>query len=230
MADDLTPKDYPLGAKRARLRYRLLRHVQPPQRDAGKPASHADPARQARRRRDHREFHPLDALVFATGYDAGTGALNRIDVKALRGATLRETWSAGPRCHLGLDGCGVPNLFLITGPGSPSVLSNVLASIEFHVEWIDRCLDYLDGRTIEATAEAESEWVEHVRECVERTIMTKADNWYLGANVPVSLECSSRTQGGLPNYESRCTEVAAKAIRGSQSTRDRTGTGPQTNR
>ncbi len=160
------------------------------------------------------KFHPLDALVFATGYDAGTGALNRIDIKGAGGMTLRQAWSAGPRCHLGLMVSGFPNLFLITGPGSPSVLSNVLPSIEFHVEWIERCVDHLNGRTIEATAEAESEWVDHVRECVERTIMTKADNWYLGANVPGKPRVFFAYAGGLPNYERKCTEVAASGYPG----------------
>jgi hypothetical protein len=109
---------------------------------------------------------------------------------------------------------GFPNLFLITGPGSPSVLSNVLPSIEFHVEWIDRCLAFLDGRTIEATEEAEDEWVEHVRECAERTIMTKADNWYLGANVPGKPRVFFAYAGGLPHYEARCTEIAANGYSG----------------
>ena len=214
VAADLTPRGYPLGAKRlvcdtnyfetfnrpnvtlVNLRRTPITRVMPGGVETAQ------------------EFYPLDALVFATGYDAGTGALNRIDVTGPDGATLRNKWSAGPRCHLGLMVAGFPNLFLITGPGSPSVLSNVLPSIEFHVEWIERCLDALNGRTIEATAEAESAWVDHVRECVERTIMTQADNWYLGANVPGKPRVFFAYAGGLPNYESKCTEVAAKGYTG----------------
>jgi cation diffusion facilitator CzcD-associated flavoprotein CzcO len=214
VAANLTPQDYPLGAKRLvcdtgyfdtynRPNVTLVNLRQTPI---------------TRVRPDGVEttggLHALDSLVFATGYDAGTGALNRIDIRGPYGETLREKWSAGPRCHLGLMVAGFPNLFLITGPGSPSVLSNVLPSIEFHVEWIERCLDHLDGRTIEATVEAESEWVDHVRECAERTIMTKADNWYLGANVPGKPRVFFAYAGGLPNYERKCTEVAASGYPG----------------
>jgi cyclohexanone monooxygenase len=214
VAADLTPQDYPLGAKRlvcdtgyfetfnrpnvtlVNLRRTPITRIKP------------DGVETSDR------FYALDALVFATGYDAGTGALNRIDIKGANGVTLRDAWSEGPRCLLGLMVAGFPNLFLITGPGSPSVLSNVLPSIEFHVEWIDRCLTYLDGRTIEATTEAQDEWVDHVRECAERTVMTKADNWYLGANVPGKPRVFFAYAGGLPTYESRCTDVAAKGYAG----------------
>jgi cyclohexanone monooxygenase len=214
VASDLTPTDYPLGAKRlvcdtgyfetynlphvtlVNLRRTPIVRIRPDGIETTE------------------KFHALDALVFATGYDAGTGALNRIDITGRGGLRLREKWSAGPRCHLGLMVAGFPNLFLITGPGSPSVLSNVLPSIEFHVEWIDQCLNHLDGRTIEATPEAESEWVDHVRECAERTLMTKADNWYLGANVPGKPRVFFAYAGGLPHYERKCTEVATQGYPG----------------
>jgi cyclohexanone monooxygenase len=159
-------------------------------------------------------LHEFDALVFATGYDAGTGALNRIDIRGRNGRRLKDKWAEGPRSYLGLMAAGFPNLFTITGPGSPSVLTNVLPSIEFHVEWIDRCLTDLDGRTIDAEEGAESEWVDHVRECAERTIMTKADNWYLGSNVPGKPRVFFAYAGGLTAYESRCAEVAANGYAG----------------
>ena len=208
VADDLTPKGYPIGAKRlvcdtdyyetynrsnvslVNLRRTPITRITPDGIET----------------KDG--FHELDALVFATGYDAGTGALNRIDIRGRGGRTLKDKWAEGPRCHLGLMAAGFPNLFMITGPGSPSVLTNVLPSIEFHVEWIDRCLSDLDGGTIEATEEAENDWVEHVRECAERTIMTKADNWYLGANIPGKPRVFFAYAGGLPTYESKCTQVA----------------------
>ena len=214
VAADLTPQDYPLGAKRLVCDTGYFETYNRP--NVTLVNLRRTPIRGIRADgiETTSSFHPLDALVFATGYDAGTGALNRIDISGVGGASLRDKWSAGPRCHLGLMVAGFPNLFLITGPGSPSVLSNVLPSIEFHVEWIDRCLDYLDGRTIEATAEAESQWVDHVRECAERTIMTKADNWYLGANIPGKPRVFFAYAGGLPNYESRCTEIAAAGYRG----------------
>ncbi len=159
-------------------------------------------------------LHELDALVFATGYDAGTGALNRIDIRGRDGRRLRDRWADGPRSYLGLMVSGFPNLFTVTGPGSPSVLTNVLPSIEFHVDWIDRCIAELDGRTIEADEHAEDEWVDHVRECAERTIMTKADNWYLGANVPGKPRVFFAYAGGLTTYEAKCTEVARDGYAG----------------
>ena len=159
-------------------------------------------------------FHRLDTLIYATGYDAGTGALTRIDIRGRGGKSLRDKWAAGPKCYLGLMIAGFPNLFVITGPGSPSVLSNVLPSIEFHVEWIDQCLNELDGRTIEATEEAEDAWAEHVRECAEQTIMTKADNWYMGANIPGKPRVFIAYAGGVPKYEKTCSEVARDGYKG----------------
>lgn len=207
-ADDLTPRDYPLGAKRLvcdtdyfatynRPNVRLVNLRRTPI-----TAVRADGIETGE------TFHRLDALVYATGYDAGTGALNRIDIRGRGGKSLRDKWAQGPKCYLGLMVSGFPNMFVITGPGSPSVLSNVLPSIEFHVEWIDKCLETIDGRTIEATEDAEDEWADHVRQCAEKTIMTKADNWYLGANIPGKARVFFAYAGGLPNYERKCTDVA----------------------
>jgi cation diffusion facilitator CzcD-associated flavoprotein CzcO len=214
IAEDLTPQTYPLGAKRLVC-------------DTGYFATYNRPnvtLVNLRRtpitavRADGIEtgdiFHRLDTLIYATGYDAGTGALTRIDIRGRGGISLRDKWAAGPKCYIGLMMAGFPNLFVITGPGSPSVLSNVLPSIEFHVEWIDECLKELDGRTIEATEEAEDAWAEHVRECAEQTIMTKADNWYMGANIPGKPRVFIAYAGGVPKYEKTCSEVARDGYKG----------------
>src|SRR3954454_5607462 len=128
--------------------------------------------------------YDLDVLVFATGFDAMTGALMHIDVRGRGDASLRDAWADGPRTYLGLSAAGFPNLFLVTGPGSPSVLSNMVLSIEQHVEWIAGCIGRLRGATIEATQAAEDAWVAHVNEVAEATLFPRAASWYMGANIP----------------------------------------------
>lgn len=129
----------------------------------------------------------LDAIVFATGFDAMTGAIEKIDIRGRGGRTLKEKWSAGPLTYLGLMTSGFPNLFTITGPGSPSVLTNMLPSIEQHVEFVAECIGAVlkaQRRTIDPTPEAESEWVAHVNEVAHSTLYPNCNSWYLGANVP----------------------------------------------
>jgi len=159
----------------------------------------------------------LDTLVFATGFDAMTGALRRIDIRGVGGATLAEHWEAGPRTYLGLQVAGFPNLFTITGPGSPSVLCNMPVCIEQHVEWIGRCIDHL-RRTgvarIEATEQAETAWVEHVNEVAEQTLYYEAASWYVGANIPGKPRIFMPYAGGLNAYRERCEAVAAAGYEG----------------
>ncbi|MFL5831110.1 MAG: alpha/beta hydrolase fold domain-containing protein, partial [Solirubrobacteraceae bacterium] len=128
--------------------------------------------------------YELDLMVFATGFDAITGALLEIDIRGRAGQTLRQKWSEGPRTYLGLTLAGFPNMFLVTGPGSPSVLSNMVCSIEQHIDWIADCIGYLRERgvdTIEATEDAESGWVDHVAEVAGATLFPHANSWYIGA-------------------------------------------------
>ena len=130
-----------------------------------------------------REFE-LDEIVFATGFDAITGALLDIDIAVKEGPRLRDKWANGPRTYLGLMTAGFPNLFIITGPGSPSVKSNMVASIEQHVDWIADCLRYLsDGKItrIDAHESAENNWVDHVNEVADATLYPRANSWYVGA-------------------------------------------------
>ncbi len=163
-----------------------------------------------------REYE-LDVIVFATGFDAITGALLEIDIRGRGGQQLRTMWAEGPRTYLGLATAGFPNLFLVTGPGSPSVLSNMVCSIEQHVDWIADCIAYLRERgldTIEATVEAEDGWVAHVREVANATLFPQASSWYLGANVPGKPRVFMPYLGGVGNYRVRCDEIAGAGYAG----------------
>ncbi len=160
--------------------------------------------------------HELDAIVFATGFDAMTGALTRIDIRGRDGRSLCAKWEEGPRAYLGLGIAGFPNLFVITGPGSPSVLSNMLPSIEQHVDWIADCMAYMRDRghaAIEATPEAEDEWVAHVGEVASHTLYPTCNSWYLGANVPGKPRVFMPYLG-FPPYVEKCNAVAANHYEG----------------
>jgi cyclohexanone monooxygenase len=161
--------------------------------------------------------YTFDSLIFATGFDAMTGALLRIDIRGRDGIRLKDKWSAGPRTYLGLTVAGFPNLFAITGPGSPSVLSNMIVSIEQHVDWIADCMAHLraHGRaTIEATPESEDAWVDHVNEVGHMTLYPKAASWYTGANVPGKPRVFMPYVGGVGTYRLKCDDVAAKGYEG----------------
>ena len=161
--------------------------------------------------------HTVDSIVFATGFDAMTGALLKIDIRGRGGATLAEKWAAGPRTYLGLTIAGFPNLFTITGPGSPSVLTNMLPSIEQHVDWIADCLGYLrnrGGTRIEASVDAEDAWVAHVNELANTSLRSTTDSWYIGANIPGKPRVFMPYIGGFPTYVETCDEVAANGYDG----------------
>jgi cation diffusion facilitator CzcD-associated flavoprotein CzcO len=159
----------------------------------------------------------LDALVFATGFDAMTGALLAPDIVGTDGIPLRDAWAAGPRTYLGLATAGFPNLFMITGPGSPSVMTNMLVSIEQHVEWIAECLDHMQREripVIEVEPEAQDEWVDHVNLVASFTLFPEADSWYMGANVPGKPRVFMPYLGGVGPFRATCDEVAADGYRG----------------
>ena len=167
--------------------------------------------------------YTFDCLIFATGFDAMTGALDKIAIRGRDGRKLKEKWAAGPRTYLGLACAGFPNLFMITGPGSPSVLSNMLPSIEQHVNWIADCIGYLQSRgirAIEATPEAEDAWVEHVNEVAYTTLYPHCNSWYLGANIPGKLRIFM-PYIGVPPYVAKCNEVAASGYSGFALTAER---------
>ena len=160
----------------------------------------------------------LDVIVFAVGFDAITGALLEMDIRGRDGESLAQKWSRGPRTYLGLCVAGFPNLFMITGPGSPSVLSNMVVSIEQHVDWIAECLGYLAGRgtdRIEASAEAEDAWVRHVTEVADATLYPRAPTaWYVGANIPGKPRVFMPYVGGCGTYREECDEVVDRGYRG----------------
>ncbi len=155
--------------------------------------------------------------MFATGFDAMTGALLAVDVRGRSGWALREKWANGPRSYLGLTLAGFPNLFTVTGPGSPSVLSNMIVSIEQHVEWLADCIAYMAERgltSVEPTVEAEDAWVDHVRELGEETLYPRADGWYTGANVPGKPRVLLPYVGGVGAYRRECERIAERRLRG----------------
>ena len=159
----------------------------------------------------------LDVIVYATGYDAMTGALDAIDIRGRGGRSLREKWQAGPRTLLGLQSAGFPNLFFITGPGSPSVLSNVIVCIEQHVDWIADALGYLQEHGLdrmEATVRAEDAWIAHVNEVASRTLFPQAASWYMGANVPGKPRVFMPYVGGVGAFRIACDRIAAAGYDG----------------
>lgn len=161
--------------------------------------------------------YPLDMIVFATGFDAMTGALKSIDIRGRSGQRLRDKWDHGPRTYLGLAVSGFPNMFILAGPGSPSVLSNMVHSIELHVDWLTDCISALrrDGKSlIEADQAAEDRWVAHVNEAADRTLYPTANSWYMGANIPGKPRVFMPYVAGVPAYRKIVTEVARKGYEG----------------
>jgi len=159
--------------------------------------------------------YPVDALVFATGFDAMTGALLAIDIRGAGGADFRAAWAEGPKAYLGLAVAGFPNLFIVTGPGSPSVLSNMINSIEQHVEWITACIGHMreHGFTrIAADPATQEDWVAHVRAVADKTLFPRAASWYMGANIPGKPRVFMPYIGS--GYRKTCDAVAADGYRG----------------
>jgi cation diffusion facilitator CzcD-associated flavoprotein CzcO len=161
--------------------------------------------------------YDVDAIVLATGFDAMTGAIDRIDLRGAGGVRIKDHWAHGPSTYLGLMIAGFPNMFTITGPGSPSVLTNMINAIEQHVEWIADCMASLVARqyaSIEASPEAEADWCEHVRAAVTPTLLPQANSWYMGANVPGKPRMFMPYAGGLNTYTEICRQVAGKGYEG----------------
>jgi cation diffusion facilitator CzcD-associated flavoprotein CzcO len=162
--------------------------------------------------------YPLDVIVFATGFDAMTGPLLRMNIRGRNGAALKDVWEAGPRNYLGLQVGGFPNLFTITGPGSPSVLCNMPVAIEQHVEWITNCIAFMRARgleRIEARPDAVENWVAEVNEVANRTLLPMArHSWYLGANIPGKPRVFMPYAGGMIRYREVCEDVARRGYEG----------------
>ncbi len=217
VAEALSPQNYPVGTKRLCVDtnyYDTYNRDNVTLVDVRKAPIEAITSRGLRTRD---QAYELDSIVFATGFDAMTGALLSIDIRGRAGQTLQQRWAAGPRTYLGIAIAGFPNLFAITGPGSPSVLSNMIVSIEQHVDWIADCIAYLrehDRGGIEATVEAEDGWVARVNEVGNATLYPLANSWYTGANIPGKPRIFMPYVGGVGVYRKTCDDVAANGYEG----------------
>ena len=161
--------------------------------------------------------HTVDAIVFATGYDAITGALLAIDLRGRGSLPLRDKWAEGPRAYLGLATQGFPNLFMVNGPGSPSVLINMVTGVEQHVDWIADCLAHIRDRgldAIETTAQDEDAWAVHNDEVAQKSIRGNCASWYTGANIPGKPGGFMPYVGGFPAYAEKCAQVVKEGYAG----------------
>jgi len=161
--------------------------------------------------------YEVDSIVFATGFDAMTGALLEIDIRVEGGAELREKWAGGPQTYLGLMVAGFPNMFLVTGPGSPSVKAQMILAIEQHTDWIADCMKHAQAQgfnRIEADPESERKWVQHVNEVADGTLYPLANSWYVGANIPGKPRVFMPYVGGFDIYKKRCDAIAANGYEG----------------
>ncbi len=212
IAERLCPKEYPLGAKRIcvgsdyyetynRANVTLVDLRETPITSVDVQSIQTSEIR-----------YPIDLLVCATGYDALTGALTRIDIRGRGGASLVDKWSDGPRNYLGLMSAEFPNMFIITGPGSPSVLVNMVVGIEQHVDWIADCITHLNttgATSIVPHVDAQDKWVQRVNDEAASTLFTQANSWYLGANIPGKPRVFMPFVGGIGRYRAICDQVAA---------------------
>jgi cyclohexanone monooxygenase len=217
-ADKLCPKDYPIGAKRICVDtdyFQTFNRDNVTLIDVVEDTITAVTPSGVQTASSH---YDLDVLVLATGFDAMTGALMRIDITGARGRKLKDKWAEGPKTYLGMAIAGFPNMFLITGPGSPSVLTNMVTSVEQHVDWISECIKFLKTnkqKVIEADLEAESKWVARVNETGDNTLIPHGKNsWYVGANVPGKPRVILPFLGGAANYTKICREVATNGYAG----------------
>lgn len=163
------------------------------------------------------QLYPFDSIIFATGFDAMTGSIFNVDIKGRDGLALKEKWNAGPKTYLGLMSASFPNLFMITGPGSPSVKSNMIMSIEQHVDLVIGTLLSMRRKglsVVEPELEAENKWVDHVQEVANKTLFPQANSWYMGANIPGKPRLFMPYIGGVGAYREICEEIVANNYRG----------------
>ena len=217
VAELLAPKDHPIGTKRLCLDtnyYETYNRDNVTLVDARTTPIQA--LTETGLRTDKGEY-AFDAIVFATGFDAMTGALKEIDIRVGNGSTLAEKWAGGPSTYLGLMVAGFPNMFTLTGPGSPSVKTQMIVAIEQHMDWIADCLDTMRRRgmtRIEPTLDAQSDWVQHVNDVANSTLYPLANSWYVGANIPGKPRVFMPYVGGFARYKKRCDAVAANGYEG----------------
>jgi len=216
-AELLAPKDHPIGTKRLCLDTNYYETYNRPNVTLVDVRSAPIQEITAKGVKTADAEYELDAIVFATGFDAMTGALREIDIRVGNGPTLADKWAGGPMTYLGIMVAGFPNMFLITGPGSPSVKTQMIVAIEQHMDWIAGCIASLRMRgksRIEATAEAERAWVDHVNEVADSTLYPLANSWYVGANIPGKPRVFMPYVGGFSGYKKRCDAIAANGYEG----------------
>ena len=212
-AELLAPKDHPIGTKRLCLDTNYYETYN--RENVSLVDVRSDPIKEITatgvRLQSGSDFE-LDAIVFATGFDAMTGALREIDIRTDAGAVLADHWAGGPLTYLGLMVSGFPNMFVVTGPGSPGVKTQMIASIEQHVDWIADTIDHLGKHQldrIEPTPKAEMDWVHHVNAVADSTLYPLANSWYVGANIPGKPRVFMPYVGGFDRYKKRCDEISA---------------------
>jgi cyclohexanone monooxygenase len=217
VAERLTPKDYPFGAKRLCVDTGYYENFNRPNVelvDLNETPLHTITEKGVATTAAEYE---VDAIIFAIGFDAMTGALSRIDVRGRGGRTLADAWAEGPKSYLGIMVSGFPNFFTITGPGSPSVLSNMVVSIEQHVEWLAQLFAFMDENMmveIDPSQIAQDGWVDHVNEVANFTVYPYANSWYLGANIPGKPRVFMPYAGGVGVYRDLCAAIAANLYMG----------------
>jgi cyclohexanone monooxygenase len=216
-AELLAPKSYPIGTKRLCVDsgyYKTYNRDNVELIDiSGGPIERITPTGLVA---NGREFE-FDSIVFATGFDAMTGTLFKVDIRGRDGQALKEKWHAGPRTYLGLMSEAFPNLFMITGPGSPSVKSNMITSIEQHVDFVTDALLHMREHgfeLVEPEREAEDEWVDHVQEAANRTLFPRGKSWYIGANIPGKPRLFMPYIGGVGRYRMICEKIVAEGYKG----------------
>ena len=217
IAQRLTPRDYPIGAKRMvfdtnywatfnRANVELVDiRATPIERITAKGIKTTD------------KEYPVDLIVFATGFDAMTGPLLAMNITGIDGLKLKDAWAHGPSSYLGLMIAGFPNFFTVNGPGSPSVLANVVSAIEHHVDWIAECLAHMQAKEfqrIDAEPQAQADWVDEVRRIADMTLFPRANSWYMGANVPGKPRVFMAYPGGLHTYRDRCSKIVSDGYTG----------------
>ncbi len=216
-AELLAPVNHPIGTKRICVDTDYYQAYNRPNVDLVDVRNNPIQALTPRGLRAGDKDYEFDAIIFATGFDAMTGALTRMNIVGRDNKTLADEWHAGPRTYLGLMTVGFPNLFMITGPGSPSVLSNMMVSIEQHVDWIADCLAAIAASQcdcIEATQAAQDEWVDHVNQVAHTTLYPAANSWYMGANIEGKPRVFMPYIGGVGAYRAKCDEIATNGYRG----------------
>lgn len=220
-AELLAPKDYPIGTKRICVDTRYFETFNRP--NVTLVDVRTQPIEEITETglRQGGQDYEFDAIVYATGFDAMTGTLMKMDIQGRGGLKLADEWGPGPKTYLGMMSAGFPNLFMITGPGSPSVLSNMIVSIEQHVDWMTACIAHMERNaiaTIEPTETAQHDWVVHGFEVAHKTLYPKAASWYMGANIPGKPRVFLPYIGGVGAYRETCDRIAANGYEGFQLT------------